>query len=236
METPPRTWRRPVSCRRSLLNRRNTSTDVEKTCLPSSCGRWIWKHLHGRGEDTDEPPIILDAWETPPRTWRRLTGCGVERLALRNTSTDVEKTSITPAITLATEKHLHGRGEDVLEGDRRSGGLETPPRTWRRQKISAFKFEGLGNTSTDVEKTSARVYSAAASKKHLHGRGEDIFDGAGKNWSRETPPRTWRRQKALQHQTGNEGNTSTDVEKTSGETPANQGNWKHLHGRGEDRT
>ncbi len=173
-ETPPRTWRRLTGTIRVFASLGNTSTDVEKTVSAQNFGFFEQKHLHGRGEDQnlhwnrcgllETPPrtwrrlsniasmSLLDE-ETPPRTWRRLTGCGVERLALRNTSTDVEKTSITPAITLATEKHLHGRGEDVLEGDRRSGGLETPPRTWRRLSILLSNSLSIRNTSTDVEKT-----------------------------------------------------------------------------------
>ena len=71
-----------------------------------------------------------------------------------NTSTDVEKTDGLGVELFLRKKHLHGRGEDVLEGDRRSGGLETPPRTWRRRIVFVGISPEAGNTSTDVEKTS----------------------------------------------------------------------------------
>ena len=56
------------------MQSRNTSTDVEKTFLLSVSVIVLWKHLHGRGEDT------VDLSEATPIS--------------RNTSTDVEKTQV----------------------------------------------------------------------------------------------------------------------------------------------
>ena len=70
------------------------------------------------------------------------------------------------------------------------------------------------NTSTDVEKTMAASARSRASRKHLHGRGEDCTLLAPKYDCAETPPRTWRRL------------SFPSVYYLKG--------WKHLHGRGED--
>ena len=132
-ETPPRTWRRINPSISILPPPGNTSTDMEKT--------------------TDEPPIILDAWETPPRTWRRPGQVFVMRDSTRNTSTDVEKTIRIPIRLLVYWKHLHGRGEDSWRSATSVAVMETPPRTWRRLLNGARNHTRQGNTSTDVEKT-----------------------------------------------------------------------------------
>ena len=133
-------------------------------------------------------------------------------------------------------KHLHGRGEDP------------------REPFGAS--EDLGNTSTDVEKTSTRTTFPLRVRKHLHGRGEDTVDISVSSYDGETPPRTWRRpERSTAHSVhqGNtrryvsgfprceahsvhQGNTSTDVEKTTSFCFPLICGRKHLHGRGEDDT
>ena len=152
--------------------------------------------------------------ETPPRTWRRLSSHTDKARVSRNTSTDVEKTSSLQCRFHPSRKHLHGRGEDFEVKDDRG-------------RIS-------GNTSTDVEKTKFPNPSANPSRKHLHGRGEDDIKPLAIVGVLETPPRTWRRQVSVLSVVCLLGNTSTDVEKTTGKTIDMPQDRKHLHGRGED--
>ena len=112
LETPPRTWRRLSTWARIL--------DGNK------------KHLHGRGEDAHRDLIGTARLETPPRTWRRRTDCLFRLYAVRNTSTDVEKTPSRFQLDTEGWKHLHGRGEDRCNSSPHGSSLETPPRTWRR--------------------------------------------------------------------------------------------------------
>src|SRR5690554_527452 len=91
-ETPPRTWGRPgVRC---IVGdyRRNTPTDVGKTCYSVCNNRYRRKHPHGRGEDSGCLGCLGSAWETPPRTWGRLPLDAVLHLVAGNTPTDVGKT------------------------------------------------------------------------------------------------------------------------------------------------
>ena len=156
-----------------------------------------------------------------------------------NTSADVEKTPGKQAYILPSEKHLHGRGEDLSYGFLTGLALETPPRTWRRPLTGEDDVTLLGNTSTDVEKTRKRGTKRERGRKHLHGRGEDLKRFYLGRSDRETPPRTWRRQRPLIGLAFHFRNTSTDVEKTAvdfsqmptdKETPPRT--WRrHHHGR-----
>ena len=112
------------------------------------------------------------------------------------------------------EKHLHGRGEGINLLTPGQYVEETPPRTWRRRLGRLGKALGVGNTSTDVEKTHRHDPCFRITWKHLHGRGEDLTNQEAPIPGRETPPRTWRRLAIRQIRRG--------------------GNEKHLHGRGED--
>ena len=152
--------------------------------------------------------------ETPPRTWRRRVATCTVCTCIRNTSTDVEKTPAEPVKRRGSWKHLHGRGEDLVEVPQPSFDPETPPRTWRR----------LNSTS----------FNARFTRKHLHGRGEDIAILERCRLQRETPPRTWRRPQCNEYRRGRHGNTSTDVEKTRQYRLFLGKPEKHLHGRGED--
>ena len=133
LETPPRTWRRRRGHDRCEQVFGNTSTDVEKTAYGHTDALDLEKHLHGRGED----PLVY--WKTVK--------------PLRNTSTDVEKTGAGAAGGAAAMKHLHGRGEDLTSKGVKILQLETPPRTWRRQRDLRWR--------------------PVLHQKHLHGRGED---------------------------------------------------------------
>ena len=152
--------------------------------------------------------------ETPPRTWRRLKDIIQTRGFDGNTSTDVEKTHIRMVIIRLFKKHLHGRGEDRVANVRRTTSVETPPRTWRRLFRALIKQTGVGNTSTDVEKTRVHDNSFRSREKHLHGRGEDNMDLSLIRQHKETPPRTWRRPSSRLPSGDKNRNTSTDVEKT----------------------
>ena len=152
--------------------------------------------------------------ETPPRTWRRRGDALRSETRVRNTSTDVEKTSKVAPMGRPSRKHLHGRGEDQTIRTRWFGASETPPRTWRRLWKSPANAQWLGNTSTDVEKTGRRGRKTKRLQKHLHGRGEDCGQRSRTARPRETPPRTWRRQFNNRPNCFYQGNTSTDVEKT----------------------
>ena len=85
-----------------------------------------------------------------------------------------------------------------------------------------------------MEKTSGIAQNLLRIAKHLHGRGEDPWTTRFPETSPETPPRTWRRLCTVQAAEVDQGNTSTDVEKTSGIAQNLLRIAKHLHGRGED--
>ena len=74
-ETPPRTWRGPLTVLVSRIGFGNTSTHVERTIAKDNFSAPYRKHLHARGED--------NAWYA------------YRRLRWRNTSTHVERTEIT---------------------------------------------------------------------------------------------------------------------------------------------
>ena len=174
----------------------------------------LWKHLHGRGEDSLRKKPSKTTQETPPRTWRRRSGPTASTDYLGNTSTDVEKTRSEDFRLGTIQKHLHGRGEDPTTAELIRSGEETPPRTWRRP-IAQLDIRGrAGNTSTDVEKTSTAATPRSRSRKHLHGRGEDLITTLLRRTLLETPPRTWRRPSGHISARLIQRNTSTDVEKT----------------------
>ena len=134
-ETPPRTWRRPVTRRKLCRSGGNTSTDVEKTSSRFLSEGRHRKHLHGRGEDSIAWASSSSCGETPPRTWRRPFPPSVTLFDDRNTSTDVEKTHRHDPCFRITWKHLHGRGEDCKRSELWFLRAETPPRTWRRHRL-----------------------------------------------------------------------------------------------------
>src|SRR5690606_41383117 len=92
--------------------------------------------------------------------------------------------------------------------------VRDPPRTSGRLDDRCDRLLAVGNTPTDVGKTSSCKPATVLIEKHPHGRGEDHIQQRLGDRVRETPPRTWGRLRAqLAHQPLL-GNTPTDVGKT----------------------
>ena len=131
--------------------------------------------------------------ETPPRAWRRSHRQNCRFVKVRNTSTCVEKI-VTGRFSLSVfQKHLHVRGEDSEKIQRPALIKETPPRAWRRFKISEIFRNHVRNTSTCVEKILFCIRPINHLEKHLHVRGEDLNEADWDASEEETPPRAWRR-------------------------------------------
>ena len=92
VETPPRTWGRPLGYGSSSVSKR--------------------KHPHARGEDDYRPLFICRNMETPPRTWGRLMRPPCAIVDPGNTPTHVGKTGARRCVRQAGGKHPHARGED----------------------------------------------------------------------------------------------------------------------------
>ena len=93
----------------------------------------------------------------------------------------------------------------------------------------------VGNTPTDVGKTSASSVPLTSRRKHPHGRGEDQSDALLELVGEETPPRTWGRLPDVSTDSIRTGNTPTDVGKTCLRCGRQAWRKKHPHGRGEDK-
>ena len=126
------------------------------------------------------------------------------------------------------------RGEDS-SGDRLTAlEEETPPRAWGRHRHGLEDCRRERNTPTCVGKTVVACRGLDIHRKHPHVRGEDnrIMNDLGV--TRETPPRAWGRQPALDEDAAKRRNTPTCV----GKTPTSAGRRcrcrKHPHVRGED--
>ena len=171
------------------------------------------KHLHVRGEDLCNALCIAWFKETPPRAWRRFKNQHSPKTASRNTSTCVEKISRLKILSLSIEKHLHVRGENFHRLKALNVQWETPPRAWRRLKLSTPNISSHGNTSTCVEKIMIPELTEIEGKKHLHVRGEDHSYRTFLSFLLETPPRAWRRSGAGGAPSAGVRNTSTCVEK-----------------------
>ena len=92
LETPPRTWGRPLIAIIGAIGLGNTPTYVGKTRkrvsgLPSG-----QKHPHVRGEDRRIPVLFVEGPETPPRTWGRRHWDSWDGWDSGNTPTYVGKT------------------------------------------------------------------------------------------------------------------------------------------------
>ena len=72
-------------------------------------------------------------------------------------------------------------------------------------------------------------------RKHPHGRGEDTPKSLSRPPKIETPPRAWGRQHQKESFLQNFRNTPTGVGKTTRGPLIEWANWKHPHGRGEDK-
>jgi len=92
METPPRTWGKPLPGFLWLSVSRNTPTHVGKTMVRIINGEKQSKHPHARGENTCFQSQAILSQETPPRTWGKLPERRGNRRVWRNTPTHVGKT------------------------------------------------------------------------------------------------------------------------------------------------
>ena len=233
-ETPPRAWGRPHRRHQAGLYGGNTPTGVGKTPTRNSRRTKCQKHPHGRGEDSTPSSLARAHLETPPRAWGRLGNLQVSRSLPRNTPTGVGKTYPDCHCTRYTEKHPHGRGEDVPGGLHTHVTPETPPRAWGRRSRVRLQCTEDGNTPTGVGKTKPSWRLIRPAQKHPHGRGEDNVSMLPSARTIETPPRAWGRQgmSEVARQAG--GNTPTGVGKTGPLRKLPTCSGKHPHGRGED--
>ncbi len=95
-------------------------------------------------------------------------------------------------------------------------------------------WQRFRNTPTGVGKTARCGAGCGASKKHPHGRGEDLIQPDYFRLVMETPPRAWGRRLLLLGAVGWLGNTPTGVGKTFARLWRLSLLRKHPHGRGED--
>ena len=153
---------------------------------------------------------------------------------MRNTPTGVGKTAWGSDVATLERKHPHGRGEDLKYLPFKQYELETPPRAWGRpSRRTRDKFLAR-NTPTGVGKTLPVQKQNFHTKKHPHGRGEDLNLGLYPTPVRETPPRAWGRPVVPLDAVEGEGNTPTGVGKTDWSRDSDHNREKHPHGRGED--
>ncbi len=134
----------------------------------------------------------------------------------------------------AEKKHPHVRGEDVGLGYACAGAIETPPRSWGRQKQSSIGVSNVRNTPTFVGKTKIKLQKRAVIQKHPHVRGEDGYSASPERKSWETPPRSWGRRRRTVSLCAGLGNTPTFVGKTLPPWAVQLIKKKHPHVRGED--
>ena len=112
--------------------------------------------------------------------------------------------------------------------------VETPPRAWGRPVSASITAIGRRNTPTGVGKTSLPQKRPNKTRKHPHGRGEDIFFCLKIDLFSETPPRAWGRLTQSLVRCNALRNTPTGVGKTFPHLMALRTRQKHPHGRGED--
>ncbi len=172
-ETPPRAWGRRSCFPSRDAGGRNTPTGVGKTPTSRHIRRGLQKHPHGRGEDglplgflglyRETPPrawgrldVLIEMAadeETPPRAWGRPHQHLTQHVVPRNTPTGVGKTAFLSSVSHLSQKHPHGRGEDVATAGATSEALETPPRAWGRLDTIRLPAIEIRNTPTGVGKT-----------------------------------------------------------------------------------
>ena len=215
LETPPRTWGRPIKYCGVKVFPRNTPTHVGKTAVSVL--------------------TVYRLLETPPRTWGRLPKATDWSLLWGNTPTHVGKTVHTAWDLGMAEKHPHARGEDRRSAGAKTFRQETPPRTWGRHPLLVL-FGGddrntpthVGKTSrccpgtqshrkhpTHVGKTISVMSKCTMQKKHPHARGEDSNTLLIWIAKPETPPRTWGRLAPFKGFPAAARNTPTHVGKTT---------------------
>ena len=92
------------------------------------------------------------------------------------------------------EDHLHIRGENFFDHVVNCGNPGSPPHTWRKQQNAQDLKNGIGITSTYVEKTKQVKSSNSHTRDHLHIRGENISRAKENDDKMGSPPHTWRKQ------------------------------------------
>ena len=152
--------------------------------------------------------------ETPPRAWGRGPITYMSPIEGRNTPTGVGKRRQGGGFCEAGWKHPHGRGEEFV-GEEHIG-VE------------------LGNTPTGVGKSFSSPGNVRRNRKHPHGRGEEALPTLSEVPDSETPPRAWRRGRAIQHDRLARRNTPTGVGKSPRPSLLESVQQKHPHGRGEE--
>ena len=153
---------------------------------------------------------------------------------VRNTPTHVGKTPRVHRAWSLPEKHPHARGEDDAAQLLAEAEVETPPRTWGRHNDTMVSADNLRNTPTHVGKTASLTAMISVKEKHPHARGEDTKARLVFAPEKETPPRTWGRQRARRRAQSLGRNTPTHVGKTIRGGHQHNYDKKHPHARGED--
>src|ERR1700722_1730551 len=151
---------------------------------------------------------------SPPRAWRRLCMTGLAKIAIRFTSTRVEKTLEFQLVADLHSVHLHARGEDASRYRSSLLAHGSPPRAWRRLPLTFRHSSSNRFTSTRVEKTGPISSWRRSRAVHLHARGEDEEVLPALRRVPGSPPRAWRRLRHLRAQVVRHRFTSTRVEKT----------------------
>ena len=152
----------------------------------------------------------MDA-ETPPRTWGGAARCGLFSWCKGNTPTNVGRRTSKNLNNVLIWKHPHERGEEL---DPRQANLyrkETPPRTWGGASLSSPWPKPVGNTPTNVGRSSRARQRSLSREKHPHERGEERRPLDQPMDVRETPPRTWGGGLPDHHHVPPLGNTPTNV-------------------------
>ena len=152
-ETPPRAWGRVVQNLNQNRRPGNTPTGVGKSRAGLFGKPNTWKHPHGRGEETASIKSCTTCAETPPRAWGRAAIIHLILKMDRNTPTGVGKRSSRYSGAHYTEKHPHGRGEEILCAVSSAIKQETPPRAWGRVCAGRYRAGHCGNTPTGVGKS-----------------------------------------------------------------------------------
>ena len=215
METPPRAWGRPDEALRQGLADRNTPTGVGTTADGAHAQGWQWKHPHGRGDDMLRDGNVGLQEETPPRAWGRRAHAQASLALPRNTPTGVGTTAQWRLPTRLSQKHPHGRGDDVASGAASKKSRETPPRAWGRLQRGLCCGQICRNTPTGVGTTANAFVAWQANEKHPHGRGDDLEQAVNEQESLETPPRAWGRPAGVARFDHNPRNTPTGVGTTA---------------------
>ena len=145
---------------------------MENTATAKGKDEIVKDHLHLRGEYKLCKLLKSVRSGSSPLTWRIQLCVYFVPVFTRIISTYVENTSYVNLSNLSIKDHLHLRGEylDTLRVPRSI--LGSSPLTWRIQELGFALILNDRIISTYVENTSTPFSIVAASKDHLHLRGE----------------------------------------------------------------